>query len=151
MLFSIFLSEIIIISFSYLFYREIEFSIFFSVLASILTELLFMISSSSTSKILKLMKYPIFLYSIFTISYFTYSSDSKISLNSTNIKNDKIALERKLLGLESNRKLYKEQLNDLYADLAVYRKLQYISIGREKTKKEKTFLNNLILKNSKRN
>lgn len=139
-------SECIILTFSYLFYMDLGFSLAISLMAAISVEIFFMASSGSTKLFLRSLRWVIFCYSAFTVSYSTYIKDPKIlSYKQSNLEVIK-GLEYRLRKKRNYSASLEKQQAAILADMEVYRKNELVSKGRAKLAGEKNLLRTEVIK-----
>ena len=141
------LAECLLLTFSYLFYLELGFSFGLACCAALCVELFFMLASGSKKMLLQTLRWIIFGYSAFTVSYSTY-------INDPNIKSAAKQSEQQMAHLEYQLEQQKQVANNLMqkqqalmADLAVYRQHNLVTRGRGVLSKEQDFIANGIKEN----
>lgn len=140
-------SEYIILTFSYLFYLSLGFSISISIVAATSVELFFMITSGSKKLLFQSLRWLIFSYSAFTVCYSTFINDPQV----TSLKKT-IILELKHLEFRLNQQKkisssLEIQQQQITADMDVYRRNEMVTLGRKRLSKEKKLIKKSITLN----
>jgi len=130
-------AEYMIISFSFMFYKQIGFSITESFVAACIVELFFMILAACDKKSLSKLKWIVFIYSAFTVSYFTYSSDPNLKEYVLAPSKKIERLEGKLAAKFDELKQLKEREGQLRLIMQVYTDNELVTKGLKKTEKER--------------
>lgn len=134
------LSEILILNFSFKFYEALGFSAFIGACCAIVVELFYMLTSSYNKKFFKLLRAPIFIYSVFTVCMSSYLSDESLKAFKGSKFSEIEALNKQLsveVELKQNVLMGLRSINE---DMNVYRSHNLVSKGIEKLKSEKNYL-----------
>lgn len=137
----VFSSEILILNFSYEYY---DFPLVFAILAAVTVELFFMITSGSPKAIIRFLRVPIYIFSIFTVCYSTYQNDHKIRDFSARSMDQINFLKQELEENKNRVSLLKTQLKGVFKDMEVYRANEMVTKGRRELASEKKDLNTQI-------
>ena len=144
------ITEYIVLTFSYLFYLNLGFSVSISILAALCVELFFMMASGSNKVLLQSLRWVIFAYSAFTVCHSTYVSDPKIQLlkstDNTSLKHLEFQLQKQI----DHSKTLKRRQEGLFADMEIYRKNELVTKGRAQLAKEKAQLSRELLQNEQK-
>lgn len=134
------LSEILILNFSFQFYEALGFTAFIGACCAIVVELFYMLTNSYNKTFFKLLRAPIFIYSILTVCMSSYLSDESLKA----FKGSKFAeietLNEQLSVEVELKKNALEGLKSINEDMNVYRSHDLVSKGIEKLKSEKQYL-----------
>ncbi|GEM_PF-6453720 len=136
--------EIILLSFAYHFYLEIGFSFMMAILAALSIEVFYIITSGATKTGLRLLKYPIYAYTIFTACYSLYINDPKLMAYNTQYESQINLLKSQAEQQKQISTSLHGQLNSALADMSVFRERGLVSRGRAAVAEEKRQLQTKI-------
>jgi len=125
-------TEIIILTASFGFYKTIGFSFVEAVLAALSVELFFMLLAGQRQFLMKVGRWLIFLYSVFTIAYFNINSDQNVRAISEKGRGEELKIVESLLHAhKSNHSELVRRNNSLLKDKSIYQKHEKITLSRK--------------------